>query len=181
MIKLNSPKNHQILAFFFLNPKRRLYLKEIADILEIDNGNLSRYLNSLIEEGILKTETTGRQKYFSLNTAYPLLKELKKIIAPSVKPENLLKSALAKVKGLEGAYIFGSYASSNFKQDSDLDLLLVGSHDAIDVRERLLPLQRGLGREINIVDYSSKEYNRKIKEKDAFLVRVLQGEKIILK
>lgn len=80
MIKLNSPKNHQILAFFFLNPKRRLYLKEIADILEIDNGNLSRYLHSLSQEGILKTETEGRQKYFSLNTSYPLLKELKKII-----------------------------------------------------------------------------------------------------
>jgi predicted nucleotidyltransferase len=181
MIKLNSPKNHQILAFFFLNPKRRLYLKEIADILEIDNGNLSRYLNSLSQEGVLKTETEGRQKYFSLNTSYPLLKELKKIIAPSVKPEYLLANVLAQIEGLESAYIFGSYVSGDFNKNSDIDLLLVGRHDLIDVRERLLPIQRSLGREINIVDYSPQEYREKLTKKDEFLARVLQGEKIVLK
>jgi DNA-binding MarR family transcriptional regulator len=78
--KTKFSKKSSNISIFFLNPKRRLYLKEIADILEIDNGNLSRYLHSLSQEGILKTETEGRQKYFSLNTSYPLLKELKKII-----------------------------------------------------------------------------------------------------
>jgi predicted nucleotidyltransferase len=181
MLNFNSKKNNQILAFFFLNPKRRLYLKELADILEINNANLSRYLNSLLQEGVLKSETEGRQKYFSLNKSYPLLSELKKIMASKIRPEHLIKRALGNISGLKEAYIFGSYAAGNFEKDSDLDLILVGEHDILVVREALLPLERRLGREINVIDYSAKEYYKKLKEKDGFLVKVSQGDKIILK
>lgn len=181
MINFNSKQNQQILAFFFLNPKRSLYLKEMADILKIDNANLSRYLNSLLKEGVLKSETKGRQKYFSLNREYPLLSELKKLTMSRVKPEYLLKSALDKLTGLKKAYIFGSYAFGNFKEDSDLDIILVGEHDIVEAREYLLPIERRLGREINVIDYSLKEYEKKIKAKDSFLLKISQGKKIILK
>lgn len=181
MINFNSEKIKQILAFYFLNKKSRLYLKELSDILEIDKGNLSRYLNILVSEGILKAEIEGREKYFSLNLSYPLLNNLKKIMAVDIKPEALLKKALFPIKGLEHAYLFGSYASGKFTKNSDLDVLLIGGHDSIEVREHLTSLQRRLGREINIVDYSTEEYKKKLQEKGGFLTRVFQAPKIILK
>lgn len=181
MINFNSNKITQILAFFFLNPKRRLYLKELANILEIDNGNLSRYLKSLVEEGILKVEIEGKQKYFLLDSSYPFLKNLKKMLTGSVSPEVLIKKALAPIKGLERAYLFGSYASGKLKENSDLDILLIGSHDSIEVREVLASLQRRLGREINIIDYSVEEYEKRLKEKDDFLDRVFHESMLTLK
>jgi len=181
MINFNSNKIKQILAFYFLNKRSRLYLKELSDILEIDKGNLSRYLNSLVEEGVLRAEIEGREKYFLLNSSYPLLNNLKKMMATSVSPETLLKKSLSSIKGLEHAYLFGSYASGKLKKDSDLDILLVGSHDSIEVRENLISLQRRLGREINIVDYSVEEYKEKLKEKGGFLARVSREPKLILK
>lgn len=57
----------------------------------------------------------------------------------------------------------------------------MGDHDIIVAREYLLPLERRLSREINVIDYSLKEYEKKLKEKDSFLLRVSQGKKIILK
>lgn len=102
-------------------------------------------------------------------------------MADVVNPEVLLKKSLVMIKGLKQAYLFGSYAAGNFTKNSDLDLLLVGEHDPIVVREQLMPLQRRLGREINIVDYSVDEYEKKLKDDDGFLSRISREPKIILK
>jgi predicted nucleotidyltransferase len=181
MVNFSNKKTQSILAFFFLNPDQKLYLKELSNQLDLDNGNLSRYLSSLVAEGVLTAKEEGRQKYFSLNSAYPVLPELKKMMAPEIKPEYLLKEIFSKIKGLNKAYLFGSYASGEFNSKSDLDILLIGSHNPIDVRRELVPLQKRLGREINAIDYTEQEYKKKITEKDDFLARVLSEKKIILK
>ena len=62
-----------------------------------------------------------------------------------------------------------------------MDILLIGSHDSIEVREVLASLQRRLGREINIIDYSVEEYEKKLKEKDDFLDRVFHESMLTLK
>jgi predicted nucleotidyltransferase len=181
MINFANKKIQQVLAFFFLNAKKSLYLKELSDQLNIDNGNLSRYLNSLVSEGVLKATEEGRQKYFSVNTSYPVLTELKKMLAINVLPEHILRETFSKIKGLEKAYLFGSYASGKFNDKSDLDILLIGSHDPIAVRRELTPLQKRLGREINAIDYTNAEYEKKRKEKGGFLDKVMKEKKIILK
>lgn len=181
MINFNNKKIQTILAFFFLNPEKSLYLKELSNQLNLDNGNLSRYLSSLVNEGVLIVKEEGRQKYFSLNNSYPVLSELKKMMALDVRPDYLLKEIFSKIEGLDKAYIFGSYASGDFNSKSDLDILLIGSHNPITARRELVPLQKRLGREINTIDYTKQEYEKKIKEKNGFLAKVLSGEKIILK
>jgi len=181
MINLTNKKIQQILTFFFLNPKKSLYLKQLSDQLDLDKGNLSRYLNSLVNNGLLSSKEEGRQKYFSLNYHYPVLAELKKMIAINAGPEILLKEMLSKKNNLKKAYIFGSYASGKFNDKSDLDLMLIGDHDPIDIRREIIKLQKQFGREINTIDYTEAEYNRKIKEKDGFLKKVLSEPKIILK
>jgi predicted nucleotidyltransferase len=180
-MNFNSEKIKQILAFFFLNTKRSLYLKELADILDIDKGNLSRYLSSLVSEGVIKADISGRQKYFSLDNSYYLLSELKKMISSEINLESSLRDLLSGVSGLEKAYIFGSYASGKFKDSSDIDLLLVGSHDLIAVRQKLALLQKHSGRDINIVDYSPREYQEKLNEPGEFLYKISQEPKLILK
>lgn len=181
MINLANKKIQQILIFFFLNPKKSLYLKQLSDQLDLDNGNLSRYLNSLVVNGILSAREEGRQKYFSLNPNYPVLMELKKMITLNAGPEILLKEILSKNDDLKKAYIFGSYASGKFNDKSDLDIMLIGNHNSINIRREIIKLQKQFGREINTIDYTEDEYNKKIKEKDGFLSKVLAEPKIILK
>lgn len=181
MINLTNKKIQQILTFFFLNPKKSLYLKQLSDQLGLDNGNLSRCLNSLVSNGVLTAKEEGRQKYFSLNHSYPVLAELEKMITISVGPETLLKEVLLKNKNIKKAYIFGSYASGKFNDKSDLDVMLIGDHNPIDIRREIIKLQKKFGREINTIDYTENEYNKKIKENGGFLKKVLAEPKIILK
>ena len=79
MFNLNSTITNRVLRFFFINSGEKGYVNELARILEVDPGNLSRKLKELESEGVLISEFSGKQRYYYLNKKYPLLKETKKI------------------------------------------------------------------------------------------------------
>ncbi|MCG2689913.1 nucleotidyltransferase domain-containing protein [Candidatus Parcubacteria bacterium] len=180
MFNLQSKITIKIFGYFFVNPHKKHYINELAGLLEVDPGNLFRKLKELEQEGVLVSEIAGNQKYFFLNKAYPLLKELKKIYEAKYGLVAILQAKLEKLSGLKRAYIFGSYAKGNLSAQSDIDLLLVGEHSSLEAKKIVLPLQRKLKREINIIDLTLKELERRQKQKDDFLQNVFSGQVIEL-
>jgi len=85
---------------------------------------------------------------------------------------------LSDVEGLVAAYIFGSYAKGGFEAGSDIDLLLIGSHDYSQTNKVLSFLRKKWHREINVVDFSSQEFSAKMKKKDFFLTSIFSGKTI---
>lgn len=160
MISLRSQMTQKVLGYLMLHEYSELYVNEMARRLEVDPGNLIRKLKELEKEGLLKSRTRGKERYFSLNTSYALFKEYKKIILKTVGLEHLLKEAIRKVKGVQAAWLFGSYASDKMDASSDVDLLLVGTHDTVDAQRKIAPIQKSTDREINVVSMSPKEYQR---------------------
>ena len=80
--------------------------------------------------------------------------------------------------GLSDAYIFGSYAKGNFEEASDIDLLVIGSQDHIQISRALSVLEKRWHREINIIDFSSKEFSQKMKKNDFFLKNIFSDKTI---
>jgi len=177
MINFNTNLTNKILGYYLINTDKKSYSLELSRILEVDPGNLSRKLRELEEEGILESEIAGRQKYFFLNKKYPLLNEVKRIYEAKFSLPLLLKEALAPLAGLKEAFIFGSYAKDSLSADSDIDVLLIGSHSALSARQAVLALQKRLGREISIIDFTEEEYQAK-KAADDFLKNIFSGPHI---
>lgn len=161
MFEFRSKITIKVLRYFLLNLERRRYVNELADLLEIDLGNLFRKLKELEAEGILVSEMQGNQRYFGLNKKYPLLHELKHFFRAKYGIEEILKQKLSKLKGLREAYIFGSFAKDSLQQESDIDLLLIGSHSTLEAKKLIFPLAKEIQREINIVDFSSAEFKKR--------------------
>ena len=180
MISMQSDIVKKVLGYYFINPQARHYTRELASILKLDPGNLSRKLTEMVSEGIFQVESEGRNRYFLLNKEFPLLAEYKKIYQAKFGVTESLSGVLKAVSGLKKAYIFGSYAKGNFEPGSDIDLLLVGEFDYGQVSKALAGLEKNWRREINIVDMSSKEFSAKIKKKDELLMNILKGKKIEL-
>jgi predicted nucleotidyltransferase len=180
MFSLGSQITIKLLGYFFVNPEKRHYVNELADLLSLDPGNLSRKLKELEAEGILASVAQGNQKYYFLNKKYPLLNEVRKMFEAKYGVGALLKNELGKIKGLEKAYIFGSFAKDSLQQESDIDLLLVGSHSSFEAKRRLLPLQKAIGREINVVDMDRKEFDGAWQKKDPFIENIFSGKIIKL-
>lgn len=180
MLQFRSKITKKVLEYFFLNADQSRYINELAGILDLDVGNLYRKLKEMEKEGILTSEDRGNQKYYSLNKRYSLLKELKRTYEAKYGFINRLKDSLNKLKGLKEAYLFGSYAAGNFQQESDIDILLVGSHSSLEAKRIILPLQKMTGREINIVDLSPKELKSRIRKKDDFIKNIFSKKTIKL-
>jgi predicted nucleotidyltransferase len=178
MISLKSEIIKKVLSYYFLNPKTRRYTRELANILKLDPGNLHRKMLELEQEGLLASEREGRNKYFFLNDKFPLLKDYKRIFEAKFGVPEILGSTLKDVDNLNAAYIFGSYAKGSFADESDIDLLLIGDFDYGTVSKLILKLEKRWGREINIVDFSPKEYATRLKKKDDFLKDVFSRKTI---
>lgn len=178
MIQFRSKITIKLLNYYFLNPEKKHYINELAKKLDLDPGNLFRKLKELESEGILISENQGNQKYYGLNKEYPLLKELKKIYQAKYELVNFLKEKLLPLNGLKEAYVFGSYASDSLQQESDIDILLIGNHSSINAKKLILPIQNDIGREINVVDMTPKEFKEKKRKKDEFIKNIFSEKTI---
>ena len=178
-----SPLRKKLLSYFFTNPQANLYLREIAAKLNVDAANLSRELSQLVSDGVFISRKQGNLKYFSLNSQYPLYRELKSIISKTIGVQGAIKKLLSKIPGIKRAFIYGSFAKNTERAGSDIDLCLVirkKDFKENPLLERLHQLESGLGREINYTFFTEEEWKSKQRSKDSFVLAILKGKRIEL-
>lgn len=172
MFEIKSEITKKVLRYYFLNNKKRHYINELAKILDVDPGNMDRKLKQLEKEGVLHSETQGNQKYYFLNTKYPLLKEFKKVFDAKYGLKEQIASVVKSIKGLKEAYFFGSYAKDFLQQESDIDILVIGSHNSRELKAKIIGFQKAYQREFNIIDMTENEFKERKKKKDPFIETV---------
>jgi predicted nucleotidyltransferase len=170
-----------LLVYTFTHPDESYYVRELAGLLKVDAGNLSRELKRLEQEGLFRSAAKGNLKLYSLNKQYPLFTELKKIIFKTAGIVGSLKELVLKYPGVSFACIYGSYAGNKETKSSDVDLLLVGDFPKDRFTEQVRELESRLSREINFTSYSRSEFLNERKKSGGFLNLVLKKKLIILK
>lgn len=170
----------KFLTYFFTNPDSNLYLREIANIIDADPGNLSRELSKLEKEGIFKTIRRGNQKYFSLNKKHPIYEELKSIVFKTIGIKGSLREILEKFGNIKIAFIYGSFAKERENYLSDVDIAVIGNPNEDKLIKELDELESKLKREINYKLYTINEVKKEIKEKEPFILEVLGDKKIMI-
>jgi predicted nucleotidyltransferase len=181
LVKLFTSKLRvEILALFFSRSEEALYLGEIVKLTGEDRGNISRELRNLENIGLLVSRKEGNLKYYSLNRGYLLYDELRSIIQKTRGVTGTLKETLSKVQDIDYAFIYGSIASGTETAKSDIDLMVIGEIPLESLLKLMKGPEKSLGREINPSLYGVKEYKRRMKKKDPFIVRVMKEPRIML-
>lgn len=170
----------KILGFLFTHPEESFFVRQMALILKEDPTNVSREMARLEEIGILRSKRNGNLKHFQTNLECPVFEELKGLILKTSGVAGRIQASVEELAGIEYAFIYGSYAKGEERIDSDVDLLIIGDVDLDRLDSNLGKLEKMLGREINYILYSKKEFQAKKKAKDGFLMDVLRGKKIMV-
>jgi len=171
----------RILALLYTHTDQSFYLREIDRLTGIGIGPAQRELRKLAKCGILKRFRDGVQVYFQANQTSPIFEDLKAIIIKTAGIGDVIRPVLASLKGkIEFAFIYGSFAMGTETGRSDIDLMIIGDVKHKDVVVSLASVQKQLMREINVSVYSGREINKRIRDKNSFISRVLKSEKIIL-
>jgi predicted nucleotidyltransferase len=182
MLEPIMPKTRtSLLTLFLLNPEKKYYPREIERILEQGLTPIRKELINLESFGLLKSKKEGNLKYYWADKDFIIYEELQKII---LKTEGVIKELqveLSKLKNrVDYLFIYGSFASGKANSKSDIDLFIVGKIDNDKIISKIMESERILHREINYSLYEKKEFFEKIKNKDPFVMNVINQPKIMI-
>jgi len=181
ILKLTKSKTRkEILQLFFLDTKKRYYLRERKRILNISVGNIRRELLSLEKSRLFKHEEVGNQVYYSVNKEASIFEEFSRIVFKTIGVGGIIKNALKKIKGIKLAFIFGSYAKGKEDVLSDIDLMVIGKLSEDELISEILKVEKKLSREVNYHIFSLTDWEKRIKGDNSFLKNILSQTKIFL-
>jgi predicted nucleotidyltransferase len=178
---ISSKIRVEILSVLALNPDSSFNINELSRKTKFSLRGVDRELKSLLSGGLVRREISGNQHRYQLDPACPIYREVKAIVAKTVGLADVLKKGLAQLSDeIHLAFIYGSFASGVYSNESDVDLFIVSDISGMRLSEILGPLQDELGHPINTSHFSLLEYQQRQDNGDHFVKKVLQGPKIIL-
>jgi predicted nucleotidyltransferase len=117
---------------------------------------------------------------FRLDGTHPWVPALRMLLERSVGSLFLLQKALESLDGIEAAFVFGSFATSEQRPDSDIDLVVIGEHTLMTLAEPVSEIEKRVGREVQIIAYSPEEWRSKVESRSHFVVSLMESPKIFL-
>jgi len=170
----------RVLSHFFLHPGESYYLRQLERLLKIPVGQLGRELLNLEKIQLLTSSMEGNQKRYSINQNFPLYDELKNIFLKTTSAGDIIRESLSKLKGIELAFIYGSFAKGEEHPGSDIDIMIVGSTSDKEISRIISDVENKLKRTVNYSLYERKEVKTRLKKKDNFILTVFHEPHIIL-
>ena len=169
----------RILGLFLMRPEARFHLREVARQTGRPVATVQRELASLAQAGIVTKEVSGNRTYYQANAACPIFPELRGLVLKTVGLADVLREALAPVgDGMQAAFVYGSMAGGEAGPESDVDLMVVGDVDEMELHRAVGEAEKVVARTVNYTLLSEAELRRRRREKGGFLARVLHGPKI---
>lgn len=175
-----SKTRRALFLLFFTDPESKYYLRELERMLRIPVSMIRKELIRLEKEGSFLSEKKGNLVFYYLNKSYPLFDELKSIVFKTIGVAGLLKETLKKIKGIDVAFIYGSFAKDEARVNSDIDLFIIGKINEDELIKECRKLEGALKREINYSLYARADFEKKKREKDSFITDLLENPKIFL-
>ncbi len=170
----------QLLSHFLLHPETRDHIRALAAQVDAQYSAVWKELNNLEEAGLLKSETLGGRRIFTLNSRYPIVPELRNIILKTVGAGDLLRGSLKDLEGIDVAFIFGSFAEGEADADSDLDIMLIGNLDVARITPVIAKIEERLDRDVNYVLLTQEDWESRRRDEDPFVTNVRDAKKIML-
>ena len=115
-----------------------------------------------------------------MNKKLPYFAEIRRLITKTTGLADLMKSALSRLRGIQYALIYGSFASGEESESSDIDLLVIGDVDEEKVLNAISETEKEVEREINYILWSEKEFMKRVESKHHLLMDIVGKPLIIL-
>jgi predicted nucleotidyltransferase len=167
-----------ILRLFLLEKNRKAGIREVAKITGAHPSQAKLELENLQKAGILKSEKIGNSLIYSLDEGCDAVSPLIQILSKTTGFEELIRKAISSVTGINAAFIFGSFASGDLQEKSDIDLFIIGTPDISLLNSEIRKTEKVINREIQYVVMPDKEFKKK--RSYGFVRNVINSKKIFL-
>lgn len=176
---------HQLalLAELFAGMDGELGVSELARRIGANEATVSREVERLVRLGILAARQVGRNKLVQADYRLPWSSALRQLVVQIAGALPLLAAVLRPIDGIDDACVFGSFAARYHGEPGpfprDVDLLVVGSPDQVELYGALASVERQVGLEVHPVVVSRAEWESP--EPESFFAEVKAGPLVPLR
>jgi predicted nucleotidyltransferase len=134
-----------------------------------------------IETATKRLRGTGvSTKRYRLNQSHPWVPAIRMLLESSIGSLHILCEELKKMGGIDVAFVFGSYATSEQTPESDIDLMVIGRHTLKSISGPIGKLEKRTNREINVVTYSPEFWAQSFGNRNHFVTSLMESPKVFL-
>jgi predicted nucleotidyltransferase len=161
----------KIMHVFYEARNEKIHLRELARLTSMEGQTISRHLDVLEKNKILKSERLGNLKQYSLLNNQEVYTILTMFDAEKTNKLPLLrKNAINTfIKSLDELpvfiVVFGSTAKSTYKETSDIDVLLV-LNSKINTKKAEKEVEALTSMKISTFQISFKDFKKELKLKE---------------
>ena len=150
---LRSQQQGEILALLLGDPDLELSLTEIAERTGAPHPSVYREIQRAEQAGLVTTRKVGNTRLVRADTASPYYVGLADVLTKAFGVPAVLAELLRPVKGISGAYVYGSWAARHEGQPGqrpvgDIDVLVLGEPDRDQLYYALSSAEQRLGRSV---------------------------------
>jgi predicted nucleotidyltransferase len=179
---LFTTTQQRVLGFLYGQPERSFFASELIALAGSGSGAVQRELTRLVESGLIMSRPVGKQRHYQANPAAPIYEELRSIIVKTAGLAEPLRIALKSLAPrITLALLYGSVARGTATSASDVDVLIVADDLVLeDLYSALSRAEKRLARKINPTLYTVDEFQRRRKQGNSFVSRVIAGSHVLL-
>ena len=179
---LFTTTQQRVLALLFGQPHRSFFTSEVIGLTGSGSGAGQRELQRLASSRLVNVTSIGTQKHYQANPACPVYHELVGIVRKTVALDEPIRQALEPFADrIMLAMLYGSIVQGRDTADSDIDLLVTADDMMLeDLYTVLASVESSLSRKISPMLYTVSEFKARRSAKNPFLMRVLEGEHLVL-
>ena len=150
---LRSQQQGEILALLLGDADRELSLTEISQLTGAPHPSVYREVRRAEEAGLVTTRKVGNTRLVRADPSSPYYTGLADVLTRAFGVPAILTEALRPVRGIDEAYIYGSWAARHAGEPGrrpvgDIDLLVLGTPDRDQLYEAVASAENHLGRQV---------------------------------
>jgi predicted transcriptional regulator len=176
----------KLMSLFLGSPDEPVFVRELTRRIGTQINAVRRELANLSKFGFIEEVTAAEEgakrpglqrKYYKLNTTYPLLPEIKALVTKAqVLVEHRLDKELEQMGQVRYAALMGKFLG----QQAPVDLFIVGSVNAANLRRIIQKMEKALGQEVNYTVLTLQEYTYRKDMMDKFILKVMDTPKDVV-
>lgn len=171
----------KVLAYFFSHPSTSIYVKQLSRELKISPSGTNRTLKLLAKSKILFMEEKGKAHYYFLNNELPFVKFLKvSYFLAKIEDWKIEERFRNQDENLFSLAVYGSYASGDFDEKSDIDFLLISSKSKEHFINLTHNIEKYLNREVYLEVFNPSKWQKIKKENEPFYQEIIQNHILLM-
>lgn len=173
-----SATEARLLALLSSMPGQEAHTRDLMRRIGGSPRPVQLALEKLERQGLIESRRVGNLRLWRMDPSHPLYRSLRELYARTVGVAARIAEAFRERRGVEIAFIFGSYARGDDDVRSDVDVFVLGDPEWRTLDELSRKLFDELRREVNFVTYQESDLRRAVEARSHFIETLRQSEKI---